>query len=91
MGGEGAQASSSPSGAEKLMSMDSNEATSLLIQVLNLADPNPPAKAAERVQQIRELLGVPKAAEVKKDDEKKRKKRGGHDRQESGGNDREET
>ncbi len=69
------------------MSKESNEATSLILQILHLANPNPPEKAAERVEQMRKLLAKPKAEEP----EKKRRLIGGRDRQDKGGTDREDS
>lgn len=66
------------------MSKEQHEAISLIIQVLNLANPNPPEKAAERVEQIRKLLGPPKGTE-EEDEEKKRGLLRGRDRKERGG------
>jgi hypothetical protein len=63
---------------EKLME-DSNEAISLILRILNLANPHPPEKAAERVQQMRDLLST----------KKERKLDTGFDRQAKGGRNRE--
>jgi hypothetical protein len=70
---------------ERVMSKEANEATSLILQILHLANPNPPEKAVERVEQMRKLLAKPKEEEP----EKKRRLIGGHDRQDKGGRDRE--
>ncbi len=86
------------------MPRNANEATSLIIQILNMANPHPPEKAIERVEQMRELLkaderkhandppdaGDQKGADAEDDEKKKRGRRGGHDRQERGGRDRSE-
>lgn len=64
------------------MSKESSEATSLILQILHLANPHPPEKAAERVEQMRALLAKPEADE---EPEGKRKLLGGRDRKEKGG------